>query len=183
MGTVDEAANGVEALEKAKTGAYDLILLDITMPKKDGIDVLTQLKRTSPALPVLVLSMHPEEQYAVRVVRAGASGYLTKESAAEELVTAIRKVSQGGKYVSASLAERLVSLVQNEAVLLPHETLSHREYQVMYLLASGKTVSEVARELVLSIKTVSTYRSRVLRKLQLKNNAELIRWAAENRLV
>jgi DNA-binding NarL/FixJ family response regulator len=183
LGIVDEAADGTEALGKAKTGGYDLVLLDVTMPLKDGIEVLTQLKRIDPGLPVLVLSMHPEEQYAVRAVRAGASGYLTKESAPDELVTAIKKVSQGGKYVSASLAERLVCLVQREGALLPHETLSHREYQVMRLLASGKTVSEAARELVLSVKTVSTYRARVLAKLQLKNNAELIRWASQNRLV
>jgi two-component system invasion response regulator UvrY len=183
LGTVDEAADGAEALGKAKTGGYDLVLLDVAMPLKDGIEVLTQLKRIDPGLPVLVLSMHPEEQYAVRAVRAGASGYLTKESAPDELVTAIKKVSQGGKYVSASLAERLVCLVQSEGALLPHETLSHREYQVMRLLASGKTVSETARELVLSVKTVSTYRARVLTKLRLKNNAELTRWAIQNRLV
>jgi two-component system invasion response regulator UvrY len=183
LGLVDEAADGEEALAKARYGGYDVVLLDISMPRKNGLDVLGQLKHTLPGLPVLILSMHPEEQYAVRALREGASGYLTKESAPEELVTAIRRVSQGGKYVSASLAERLASMVQGGRTELPHELLSRREYQVMRLLASGETVSEVAKELVLSVKTVSTYRARVLRKLQLKNNAELIRYATVNQLV
>jgi DNA-binding NarL/FixJ family response regulator len=178
-----EAANGAEALRKARTGDYDVVLLDITMPVKNGVDVLSQLKHDRPALPVLMLSMHPEEQYAVRALRAGASGYLTKESAPEELVAAIRKVSAGGKYVSASLAEHLASILQSAGESLPHETLSRREYQVMCLIAAGKTVSEVARELSLSVKTVSTYRARILEKLQMKNNAELMRYATQNQLV
>ena len=178
-----EAVDGREALLKARTGEYDVVLLDITMPIRNGVDVLSQLKHERPTLPVLMLSMHPEEQYAVRALRAGASGYLTKESAPEELVAAIRKVSTGGKYVSASLAEHLASLVQEKGDPLPHETLSGREYQVMCLIASGKTVSEAARELALSVKTVSTYRARILEKLRLKNTAELIRYAAKNELV
>jgi DNA-binding NarL/FixJ family response regulator len=178
-----EAANGAEAFRKARTGDYDVVLLDITMPVKNGVDVLSQLKHDRPALPVLMLSMHPEEQYAVRALRAGASGYLTKESAPEELVAAIRKVSAGGKYVSASLAEHLASIVQSAGESPPHETLSRREYQVMCLIAAGKTVSEVARELSLSVKTVSTYRARILEKLQMKNNAELMRYATQNQLV
>ena len=181
-----EAADGREALLKAETGDYDVVLLDITMPFRNGLDVLSQLKHlrpTLPTLPVLMLSMHPEEQYAVRALRAGASGYLTKESAPEELVAAIRKVSQGGKYVSASLAEHLASLVQEEGEALPHETLSGREYQVMCLIASGKTVSEAAGELSLSVKTVSTHRARILEKLKLKNTAELIRYVTKNELV
>ena len=179
-----EAANGAEALRKARTGDYDVVLLDITMPVKNGVDVLSQLKHDRPALPVLMLSMHPEEQYAVRALRAGASGYLTKESAPEELVAAIRKVSAGGKYVSASLAEHLASIVQSAGgESPPHETLSRREYQVMCLIAAGKTVSEVARELSLSVKTVSTYRARILEKLQMRNNAELMRYATQNQLV
>ena len=124
-----EAVDGREALLKARTGDYDVVLLDITMPIKNGVDVLSQLKHERPTLPVLMLSMHPEEQYAVRALRAGASGYLTKESAPEELVAAIRKVSTGGKYVSASLAERLASMVREDRESLPHETLSGREYQ------------------------------------------------------
>jgi two-component system invasion response regulator UvrY len=178
-----EAADGAEALREARAGDYDVVLLDITMPVRSGVDVLSQLKHDRPALPILVVSMHPEEQYAVRALRAGASGYLTKESAPEELVAAIRKVSQGGKYVSASLAEHLASMVQKDGEPLPHETLSRREYQVMCLIASGKTVSEAARELTLSVKTVSTYRARVLEKLQVKNNAELMRYATQNELV
>ena len=183
MVVADEAADGREALSKAATGDYDVLLLDITMPFKNGVDVLSQLKNERPTLPVLMLSMHPEEQYAVRALRAGASGYLTKESAPEELVAAIRKVSTGGKYVSASLAERLASIVQRDDEALPPETLSHREYQVMCILASGKTVSEAARELSLSVKTISTYRARILEKLKMKNNAELMRYAIKNQLV
>jgi DNA-binding NarL/FixJ family response regulator len=183
MVVADEAADGREALSKAATGDYDVVLLDITMPFNSGVDVLSQLRNERPTLPVLMLSMHPEEQYAVRALRAGASGYVTKESAPEELVAAIRKVSGGGKYVSASLAERLASIVQGDGEALPHETLSRRESQVMCLIASGKTVSEVARELALSVKTISTYRARILEKLNLRNNAELMRYAIKNQLV
>jgi two-component system, NarL family, invasion response regulator UvrY len=179
----DEAADGREALLKARTGDYDVVLLDISMPFKNGLDVLSQLKSERPTLSVLMLSMHPEEQYAVRAVRAGASGYLTKESAPEELVAAIRKVSRGGKYVSASLAETLASVLNEDDKRLPHETLANREYQVMLLIASGKSVSEIAQELSLSVKTVSTYRARILEKLRMANNAEIIRYATKNELV
>ena len=178
----DEAADGLEVLNKVKVGDFDVVLLDISMPGKTGIDVLAQLKYERPKLPVLMLSMHPEEQYAVRALRAGASGYLTKESAPDELVGAIRKVSTGGKYVSASLAEKLASIVQKEGEELPHQTLSDRELHVMCLIASGKTVSEIARELSLSVKTISTYRSRILEKMKMKNNAELTRYAINNDL-
>ena len=178
----DEAADGLEVLNKVKVGDFDVDLLDISMPGKTGIDVLAQLKYERPKLPVLMLSMHPEEQYAVRALRAGASGYLTKESAPDELVAAIRKVSTGGKYVSSSLAERLASLLQ-KAEQLPHDILSRREYQVMCLMASGKTVSEIAKELSLSVKTISTYRSRILEKMKMKNNAELTRYAINNSLI
>lgn len=179
----DEAADGREALLKARTGDYDLVLLDISMPFKNGLDVLSELKNERPTLPVLMLSMHPEEQYAVRAVRAGASGYLTKESAPEELVGAIRKVSRGGKYVSASLAEALTSVLNEDDNRLPHETLANREHQVALLIASGKSVSEIAQELSLSVKTVSTYRARILEKMRMTNNAELIRYAIKNALV
>jgi two-component system invasion response regulator UvrY len=178
----DEATNGWEVLDKIKEDAYDVILMDIAMPGKDGIDVLTQLKYERPELPVLMLSMYPEEQFAVRALKAGASGYLTKESAPDELVTAIRKVSAGGKYVSSALAEKLVSILQ-ETERLPHEALSNREYKVMCLIASGKTVTEIAGELSLSVKTVSTYRSRILEKMKMKNNAELTYYAIKNQLV
>ena len=183
MVVVDEAADGREALRKAATGDYDVLLLDITLPFTNGVEVLSRLQNERPALPVLMLSMHPEEQYAVRALRAGASGYLTKESAPEELVAAIRKVSTGGKYVSASLAEHLACIVQNDGEALPHETLSNREHQVMCMIASGQTVSAAARELSLSVKTISTYRARVLPKLEMKNSAELIRYATKNQLV
>jgi two-component system invasion response regulator UvrY len=180
---VAEAINGREALVMAKQGDYDVVVLDITMPVRNGVDVLFELKHERPALPVLMLSMHPEEQYAMRALRAGASGYLTKESVPEELVAAIRKVAGGGKYVSASLAEHLASMVQSDVGAPPHETLSRREYQVMCMIASGKTVSETAQELSLSAKTISTYRTRILEKMQMKNNAELIRYATKNQLV
>ncbi len=183
MVVAGEATNGWEVLSKVRTGDYDLVLLDISMPGKDGMDVLTQLKNERPALLVLMVSMHPEEQYAVRALKAGASGYLTKESAPDELIVAIRKVSTGRKYVSSALAERLAALLQEDAEVLPHEALSRREYQVMCMIASGKTLKEIAGELSLSIKTISTYRSRILEKMKKNNNAELTRYAINNRLV
>ena len=183
MVVAGEATNGWEVLSKVSTGDYDLVLLDISMPDKDGMDVLTQLKKERPALLVLMVSMHPEEQYAVRALKAGASGYLTKESAPDELIVAIRKVSTGRKYVSSALAERLAALLQEDAEVLPHEVLSSREYQVMCMIASGKTLKEIAEELSLSIKTISTYRSRILEKMKMRNNAELIHYAVKNRLV
>jgi two-component system invasion response regulator UvrY len=182
MVVADEATDGWEVLSKVRAGDYDVVLLDITMPGKNGIDVLTQLKCEKPSLPILVLSMHPEEQFAVRALRAGASGYLTKESAPNELVTAIQKVSSGGMYVSPSLAEELASVIQ-QSEKLPHKSLSNREYQVMCLFASGKTATEIAKEMSLSVKTISTYRSRILEKMGMKNNAQFIRYAVKNRLV
>jgi two-component system invasion response regulator UvrY len=178
----DEATDGHEVLNKIRAGNYDVVLLDITMPGKDGIDVLTQLKYEKPNLPVLIISMHPEEQFAVRALRAGASGYLTKESTPDELITAIYKVSTGGRYISASLAENLAYLVQ-KVEQLPHETLSDREYQVMRLIASGKTITDIAKELSLSVKTISTYRARILEKMKMENNVELTRYAMKNQLV
>jgi two-component system invasion response regulator UvrY len=183
MVVAGEAADGLEVLTKVRVGEYDVVLMDISMPVKNGIDVLAQLKYERPKLPVLMLSMHPEEQYAVQALKAGASGYLTKESAPNELVGAIRKVSTGGKYVSASLAEKLAAIVQKGYEELPHQTLSERELHVMRLIASGKTVSEIAKELSLSVKTISTYRSRILDKMQMKNNAQLTRYAINNSLI
>jgi two-component system invasion response regulator UvrY len=183
MVVAGEAADGLEVLTKVRVGKYDVVLMDISMPVKNGIDVLAQLKYERPKLPVLMLSMHPEEQYAVQALKAGASGYLTKESAPNELVGAIRKVSTGGKYVSASLAEKLAAIVQKGYEELPHQTLSERELHVMRLIASGKTVSEIAKELSLSVKTISTYRSRILDKMQMKNNAQLTRYAINNSLI
>jgi two-component system invasion response regulator UvrY len=180
--TVDEATDGMEALNKARMGNYDVVILDISMPGKNGIDVLEQIKYERPNLPVLMLTMYPEEQLAVRALKIGASGYLTKASAPDELVSAIQKVLTGGKYVSSSLAEHLASLLQ-QTERQPHETLSNREYQVLRLIASGKTTAEIAKELLLSVKTISTYHSRILEKMGMKNNAELIHYAINNHLV
>src|ERR1700757_1742283 len=157
MAVTGEAADGYEAMRLVKTEPCDVVLLDITMPNKNGLDVLKELHAESPRLPVLVLSMHGEDQYAIRVLRAGAAGYLTKDSAPAKLVQAIRKVVRGGKYVSPTLAERLVFDLGTDSDKAPHELLSDREYQVLCLISSGKTVSQIADELALSIKTVSTY--------------------------
>ncbi|PYS27629.1 MAG: DNA-binding response regulator [Acidobacteria bacterium] len=183
MAVTGEAGDGHEALKLIRGGACDVVLLDITMPNKNGLDVLKELRTEVPRLPVLVLSMHSEDQYAVRVLRAGAAGYLTKESAPAKLVQAIRKVVRGGKYVSPSLAEKLVSDLGTDTERPPHEILSDREYQVLCLIASGKTVSEIGAELALSVKTISTYRVRILEKLRMKNNAEITRYAIKERLV
>jgi len=179
----DEAGNGREVLEKVQKDDFDMVLLDISMPGRDGLEVLKELKSLRPKLPVLMLSMYPEEQYAVRSLRSGASGYLTKDSAPDELISAIRKVSSGGKYVSASLAEKLAHKLGADVEKPLHEALSDREYQVMCMIASGKTVKEIGEELSLSVKTVSTYRSRILNKMRLKGNAELTRYAIDNKLV
>lgn len=179
----DEAGNGREVLEKVQKSDFDMVLLDISMPGRDGLEILKELKSLKPKLPVLMLSMYPEEQYAVRSLRSGASGYLTKDSAPDELISAIRKVSSGGKYVSASLAEKLAHKLGADVEKPLHEALSDREYQVMCMIASGKAVKEIGEELSLSVKTVSTYRSRILDKMRLKGNAELTRYAIDNKLV
>ncbi|MBI5043908.1 MAG: response regulator transcription factor [Nitrospirae bacterium] len=179
----DEAGSGQEALKKVRENDYNVVLLDISMPGMSGVDVLKQLKSEKPKLPVLILTMHPEEQYAVRILKAGASGYLTKESAPDELISAIQKVSQGGKYISPSLAEKLASDLDHDIRQPLHEMLSDREYQIMTMLASGKSTKEIAQELSLSMPTVSTYRSRILQKMNLKNNAELINYAIKNNLL
>ena len=183
MVVTDEASNGQGLLNKVWKKDYDVVLLDISMPGRSGLDILKQLRIERPKLPVLILSIHPEEQYAVRALKAGASGYLTKKSAPDELITAIWKVSQGRKYVSSSLAEKLAFELEIDTEKPPHETLSDREYQVMCMIASGKTVKEIAEELLLSVKTVSTHRSRILEKMKLKSNAKLIHYAIKNRLV
>lgn len=180
---VDEASDGEEALTKAYAGDYDLVLLDISMPGKGGLDVLKALKVHRPRLPVLILSMHSEEQYAVRALRAGASGYLTKGSAEDELLSAIYKVLSGGRYVSSLLAEILADALHVNSERLPHETLSNREYQVMRMIGSGKTATEIADELSLSVKTISTFRTRILQKMRMKNNAELTYYVIHNKLV
>jgi DNA-binding NarL/FixJ family response regulator len=183
MVVTDEACDGQEVLNKVRKDVFDLVLLDISMPGRTGLDILRELKAENPKLPVLVLSMYPEEQYAVRVLKAGASGYLTKESAPDELIAAIRKVSAGKRYVTPSLAEKLAFNLQIDSDQPLHENLSDREYQVMCLIASGKTVGEIAEKLSLSAKTISTYRARILEKMKMKNNAEITHYAIQNRLV
>ncbi len=177
--TVGECGNAHDLLDMVRLKKWDVVILDIGMPGTTGTDALVQLKREHPMLPVIMLSMHPEDQYAVRMFKAGANAYLTKASAPEELVTAIKKVLTGGNYVSPSLGEKLVHLFHRGEEQAPHDLLSDREFEVMRLLASGKTVSEVAESLHLGTTTVSTYRTRILEKLHLKNNAELMRYAVE----
>ena len=178
-----EASDARQALEQLQKNEWDLTLLDINLPGKSGLDLLKELKIAWPKLPVLVLSAHPEDQFALRVLKAGAEGYMNKESAPEELVKAVRKILAGGRYVSPALAEKLAMTVGNDPTLSPHETLSDREYEVMCRIASGKTVTEIAGELSLSAKTISTYRTRVLEKLGVKNSAEIVQYAIRNGLV
>ncbi len=179
----DEAENGPAALEKIAQNDYDVILLDISMPGRSGLDILGNIKSQNPKLSVLILSMHPEEQYAIRALRAGASGYLTKASAPQELIGAIKKAAAGGKYVTSSLAEKLAIELDSDMEKPPHERLSNREHQVMLMLAAGKSVSEVANNLFLSVKTISTYRTRIMEKMGMKKNAELTLYAVHNKLI
>ena len=183
MAVVDEAGDGNELLQKIKSSTFDVVILDITMPGPNVLDTLKQIKKQRPATQVLVLSMHPEEQYAVRVLKAGASGYLNKESAPAELVKAIRKVSRGRKYISPDFAENLADTLLSNHDQPVHAALSDREYQVLCLIASGETVKNIAENLFLSEKTISTYRSRIMQKMGMKNNAELIHYAIKNMLV
>src|SRR6185436_11169261 len=178
-----EANTGQEALDKVWKDRWDAVILDITMPGRSGLEVLKEIKKSRPKLPVLVLSMHPEDQFAVRVLKAGASGYMTKESAPEELVGAIKKIVAGGRHVSPALAELMAAYLTMDTKRPAHELLSNREFQVMRQIASGKTVSQIARELSLSVRTISTYRARILEKMALKTNAELTHYAFQNQLV
>jgi two-component system invasion response regulator UvrY len=183
MVVAGEAVNGQEVLEKVRAEAWDVVILDISMPGHSGLDILKELKYERPKLPVLVLSMYSEDQFAMRVLKAGASGYLTKDSASDELVKAVRKVASGGKYVSPFLAEKLAFEIGSDANKLPHETLSDREFQVLRMIATGKAVGEIAAELSLSPKTISTYRARLMKKMNLTTNADLIHYAIQNHLV
>jgi DNA-binding NarL/FixJ family response regulator len=179
---VGEAATGQEAVEAVRKQAWDAVVLDINLPDKNGIEVLKEMKALRPALPVVVLSLHPEDQYAVRMLKAGAAGYLTKEGAPEQLVAAVRKALAGGKYVSAALAEQLAAGIGTPSAE-PLATLSDRELEVLCLIAGGKTPTQIADTMSLSVKTVSTYRARLLEKLHLRTTAELIRYALEHKLV
>jgi DNA-binding NarL/FixJ family response regulator len=183
MAITGEASTGEDLLDLVRSQGADVVLLDLAMPGRGGIDTLRQLKKEKPELPVLILSIYPEDQYAVRALRNGASGYLTKEAAPDELVEAIRKAAQGRKYVSVTLAERLALDLESGTEELPHQALSNREYQVMLMLSSGRTVSEIAEELALSVKTISTNRARLLRKMGMRTNAELTYYAVKRHLV
>lgn len=183
MTVAGEAENGAEALRRIREGEWDVVLLDISMPGRNGADTLKQIMAESRGGKVLILSMYPEDQYAVRLLKAGASGYMTKETAPEELVEAIRKVAQGKKYISPTLAELLLIELDSDADKAPHERLSDREYQVFRMLGSGRTVSEIAVSMSLSVKTISTHRAHVLEKMKLRNNAEITLYAIQNGLV
>lgn len=178
-----EADNGARAMQTLRQTTVDLVLLDVSMPDRNGIDTLKLIKKEFPRLPVLMLSMHPEEHYAVRALKAGASGYMNKQSAPDQLVHALRQVASGKKYVSASLAEQLANAISEDSDRAPHERLSDREYQTLCLIASGKTLTGIAEELNLSVKTVSVYRARLLEKMGLKNNSELTHYSLKHGLV
>jgi len=178
-----EAANAGEAIAQVSKSNWDLVVLDITMPGRNGLDALKEIKSIKPESRVLILSVHGEDQFATRVLKAGAAGFLNKDSAPEELVKAARKVIGGGRYVSSTLAEKLASTLEKKSSEYPHQLLSDREFQVLRMIGSGRTVSEIAAELSLSVKTVSTYRSRILEKMSLNTNAELTRYCFENKLV
>jgi DNA-binding NarL/FixJ family response regulator len=178
-----EAETAEEALGLVRTKPCDVLVLDITLPGKSGLEILKDLKQIRPDLPVLILSIHSEDEYAVRVLKAGAAGYMTKRAVAKDLITAIRKVVEGGKYISPAVAEKLAFSLSADVTKPPHETLSDREYQVMLMIAKGYSLAGIADELALSEKTISTYRARILEKMHMQKNAEIIRYALQNKLV
>jgi two-component system invasion response regulator UvrY len=182
MRVVAEAESGSDALRKIREIDCDVVLLDISMPDMSGIDVLKQIHAERPQLPILILSIYPEDQYATRLIKAGAAGYMTKESAPAEVIQALLRVAGGKKYISPAVAEMLADELGTDEEKLPHQILSDREYQIFLLLASARTVTEIADTLALSVKTISTYRSRILEKMRLSNNAELMRYAVDNHL-
>jgi len=183
MEVAGEACNGVEALHLSREGEWDVVLMDVSMPDRNGIDALKLIRKEQPRLPVLILSMYPEDQYAIRALKAGAAGYLTKQSAPDQLVTAIRQVASGKKYVSPELAMELAEAITEDTDRPLHEKLSDREYQTLCMIASGKTLTQIAEELNLSVKTVSVYRARLLEKMRLRNNAELTHYGLKYGLV
>jgi two-component system invasion response regulator UvrY len=181
--SIAEAQNGGEVLRLLRQRSFDVLILDINMPGASGLEVVRDVRRDYPWIPVLMLSVYPEEQYALRALKAGAAGYLPKESAPEELVHAVLKVASGGKYITASIAEQMADALQDDGSKPVHETLSNREFEVLRLMGKGKTSSEIAAELSLSVKTISTFRSRLLAKMHLKNNAELILYVTQHGLL
>jgi DNA-binding NarL/FixJ family response regulator len=183
IGDIVEAATPQEALDLVRQREWDVVILDIGLPGRGGLDVLKDIKQEAPRLPVLILSMHAEDQYAVRALRAGAAGYLTKAAAPETLIDAIRKAVSGGRYITPHLAERLATELTADTARPPHAALSDREFEVLRLIASGQTVGDIADRLSLSVKTVSTYRARILEKMRLRNNAELMQYVVTNRLL
>jgi two-component system, NarL family, invasion response regulator UvrY len=183
IASVDEAIDGQDLIEKARKKNYDAILLDLAMPGRDGLEILKQLKSECSNAPVLILSVYPEEQYALRALKAGAAGYLTKAAAPDELIDAIKKITSGKKYITASMAEQLAEHINQDFDKRPHELLSDREFQILCKIASGKTVSEIAGEMFLNVKTISTYRRRILDKMSMKTNSQLTHYAIKNNLV
>lgn len=180
---VAEAEDGVELLQKVDQLIIDVVLLDIAMPNKNGWDVMEQIKTVNPDLKVIILSVSPEEDYAIHFYKAGAAGYMTKDSAQTELVDAIRKVAEGGKYVSPAIAEKFVAVFSKGYEPLPHETLSSREFQIFNMIIAGKSLTTIARDLNLAVPTVGTYRARILGKLSLENNSQLVKYAFQNNLL
>ena len=180
---IEEVADGSELVKKVMAGKWNVVVTDLSMPGRSGLEALQQIKLTHPDLPVLVLSIHPEEQYALRVLKAGAAGYLSKDTAPDELVKAVQKVLLGKKYISQAIAEKLANTFSSDVSIFPHEDLSDREFDVMKFLANGKSVSEIAEMLSLSVTTVSTYRARIMTKMNLKSNSDLTKYAIENSLL
>lgn len=183
LAEVEEVADAEELVKKIIQSTWDLVISDLSMPGRSGLEALQQIKQIQPKLPVLILSIHPEEQYAIRVLRAGAAGYLSKDMAPDELVIAVQKVLMGKKYITDTIAEKLASVLDHDSSKAPHEILSDREFSVLKLLASGKSVSEIADSMFLSVTTVSTYRTRIMGKMNMKNNADLTLYAIENKLL
>ena len=180
---IEEVNDAEGVIKRTISDEWDIIICDLSMPGRSGLDVVREVKQNFPKLPVLILSIHPEEQYAIRVLRAGAAGYLSKGAATEELIIAVQRVLQGRKYVSSAIAEKMASELEQDTSRPPHEVLSDREFEVFKMIASGKSVSEIAEQLALSVTTVSTYRARILIKMNMKTNAELTRYGLENKLI
>jgi len=180
---IEEVPDAEELIKRVMQAEWDVVISDLSMPGRSGLEALQQIKQLQPKLPVLILSIHPEEQYAIRVLKAGASGYLSKDSAPDELVNAVQRVLLGKKYITDTIAEKLASVLDQDSNKSPHEYLSDREFSVLKMLASGKSVSEIAESLFLSVTTVSTYRSRIMMKMNMKSNADLTLYAVEHKLL